>query len=462
MKAAGGTVHHIRPGRARKKQQTDELITEDSVALAFAATHRHELRFDHDVGVWFQWDGSIWHRENTKLAYAWARGIARQLSAESDNFKAQISAGKASFAAGSERMAQSDRDFAVTSEIWGRDKFLLGTPGGTVDLITGQLRPARQTDYITKAASVAPADAPDCPLWLDFLQQITSGNAELVAFLQRWFGYCLTGDISEESLLFVFGPGGNGKTVLLNTLAHIMGTYATMAPIDTFTASQYEKHPTDLAMLRGARLVLATETDEGRAWDERRIKKLTGGEVITARFMRRDFFSYMPEFKPVIAGNHKPSLRNVDDAIRRRMKLAPFLFRPALPDPQLEQKLVPEYPAILRWLIDGCLAWQASRLKPPAVVKAATEEYFAEQNILARWLDDCCEQKLGHGETSKALFTSWRQYATDNGEEPRSSRWLNAMLDRQFKPAKDCELFRGRGFRGICLKDLFTQKENQI
>ena len=192
---------------------------------------------------------------------------------------------------------------------------------------------------------MAPAETPDCPRWLEFLEEITSGNTELVAFLQRWFGYCLTGNISEELLLFVFGPGGNGKTVLLNTIAHIMGAYATMAPIDTFTASQYEKHPTDLAMLRGARLVLATETDEGRAWDERRIKKLTGGEPITARYMRRDFFTYMPEFKPVIAGNHKPTLRNVDDAMRRRLKLAPFLFKPEEPDPNSNKRSSPNIQA---------------------------------------------------------------------------------------------------------------------
>src|SRR6266850_943776 len=138
--------------------------------------------------------------------------------------------------------------------------------------------------------------------------------------------------------------------------------------METFTASLNDRHPTDLAMLRGARLVTASETEEGRAWAEARIKQLTGGDRIAARFMRQDFFQYSPEFKLLVIGNHKPTLHNVDDAARRRFNIVPFIFKPAKPDHKLEQKLLAEAPAILQWMIDGCLDWQNNGLIRPAVV----------------------------------------------------------------------------------------------
>ena len=166
---------------------------------------------DHHAGKWFLWDGTRWRREETKLAYRWAHQKAKTLAAGTDNAKAIICAGKAAFAAGVERLAQSDRAFAVTSEIWDADPWLLGTPGGTVDLRTGKIRAAAREDYITKTAAVAPADTPDCPLWLKFLNQACVADTGLIRFLQQWCGYSLTGSIQEHALLFVHGPGGNGK-----------------------------------------------------------------------------------------------------------------------------------------------------------------------------------------------------------------------------------------------------------
>jgi putative DNA primase/helicase len=158
--------------------------------------------------------------------------------------------------------------------------------------------------------------------------------------------------------VFCYGPGGNGKTVLLNTVSAIRGDYATVAAMETFVASQFDQHPTDMAMLCGARLVTAAETEEGRAWAETKIKQLTGGDPISARFMRQDFFTYKPTFKLMIIGNHEPALRNVDDAARRRINIVPFIRKPAVIDKQLEDKLRVEWPGILRWMIQGCLNWQ--------------------------------------------------------------------------------------------------------
>jgi putative DNA primase/helicase len=176
---------------------------------------------------------------------------------------------------------------------------------------------------------------PDCPLWLAFLDQVTKGDAGLIRFLKQWFGYSLTGDIREHALVFAHGPGGNGKGVCINTISTIMGEYACAAAMDTFVASDGDKHPTDLAMLRGARMVMVNETEEGRAWAEARIKQLTGDDKIRARFMRQDFFEHMPQFKLAFSGNHKPVLKNVDDAAKRRINMFRLLFKPAVVDLQL-------------------------------------------------------------------------------------------------------------------------------
>jgi putative DNA primase/helicase len=239
----------------------------------------------------------------------------------------------------------------------------LNTPDGVIDLRTGDVRPHDPLDYMTKIAAVAPRGG--CPLFLKFLDRITHGDAELIAYLRRVFGYALTGDVSEHALFFGHGTGANGKSVLLSTMAGMMGDYHKTAPIETFTATDSDRHPTDLAMLRGARLVTATETEEGRRWAESRIKTLTGGDPVAARFMRQDFFEYWPQFKLVIAGNHKPGLRSVDEAIRRRFHLIPFAVTipPEERDAELAEKLKAERPGILQWLVEGCLEWQIEGLR---------------------------------------------------------------------------------------------------
>ena len=264
-------------------------------------------------------------------------------------------------------------------------------PGGTVDLRTGAVREASPKDYITKNTAVAPAATPYCPLWMRFLDEVTGGDAELICFLQQMAGYALTGDTCEHALMFIYGAGGNGKSVFLNAITGILADYAATAPMDSFTASPGDRHPTDLAMLRGARLVTASETEEGRPWAEARIKQMTGGDRITARFMRQDNFTFIPQLKLIIVGNHKPVLHNVDDAARRRFNIIPFVRKPAAPDPDLEAKLKAEGPGILRWMIEGCLDWQRHGLQRPTAVCAATEEYFADQDVMAQWLADACD-----------------------------------------------------------------------
>ena len=435
-------------------------VTEDSLALVFANEFSDRARFDHHSGRWYLWDGSIWRKNEDLAALEWCRGLCRTAAAMDGKAAAKL--GKHATVLGVEKLARSDRRIAVTSEKFDRDPMLLGTPGGTVDLRDGALRPAKQDDYITRQAAVAPADEGSRPeRWLQFLDEATAGDQGYIDYLQEIAGYALTGKTNEHALFFIYGPGGNGKSVFLNVLRGILGDYAVTSPIETFMASRSPQHSTDVAMMKGARLVTASETDSGRQWAEAKVKQLTGGDKVAARFMRQDNFEFTPQFKLVIAGNHKPALRSVDDANKRRFRLLPFTVKPEAPDPALEEKIRKEWPAVLRWMIDGCIQWQAEGLRAPDKVTAATAQYFEDQDSLGQWLAECCEVNdqglIDTGCTSamlcgksSSLFGSWKKWCDDGGETPGSNKSFSEQLMRlgfQKKRSKN-----GIVFYGLALK----------
>ncbi|RJL07200.1 hypothetical protein D3P06_01530 [Paracoccus aestuarii] len=434
-------------------------MTEDGVARAFAAAHADRLRFCHSSGRWHVWTGTHWRKEETKLAFNWAREICRARSASDPLSSAAKALAKAATAAAVERFAQADRAFAVTADAWDSDHWLLGTPGGTIDLRTGELRPARQTDMITKVTAAAPVSpdrfdpSRDCPRWLAFLEQATGGDADAIRFLQQWAGYSLTGDTREEALLFVHGIGGSGKSTAINTLGALMGDYAVAVDTETITAQRHARHSTEIARLHGARMAYASETEAGRAWAENRIKQLTGGDVMTARFMRQDDFSFKPQLKLVIVGNNKPAFSNVDGAIKRRFNVMPFDRKPKTPDFGLKLALEAELPGILAWAVLGCLDWQKNGLLRPAVMIETTEEYFAEQDTFSNWLTDRCETGARFAATTEDLFESWSWYARQNGDEPGNKRgdFPQRMRERGFVPVNRAAGIRGRGWKGLRL-----------
>jgi putative DNA primase/helicase len=435
-------------------------MTEDGVARAFAAANADKLRFCHSSGRWHVWMGSHWRKEESKLAFDWARKICRARAASDPRSAAAKALAKAATASAVERFAQADRALAVTADTWDRDHWLLGTPGGTVDLRTGELRLARQGDMITKVTAAAPLPlesfdpARDCPRWLAFLDQATGGDAGAIRFLQQWAGYSLTGDTREEALLFVHGPGQSGKSTAINTLGALLGDYAVAVDTETITAQKHARHSTEVARLHGARMAYASETEAGRAWAENRIKQLTGGDVMTARFMRQDDFSFKPQLKLVIVGNNKPAFSNVDGAIKRRFNVMPFNNRPAVPDFGLKAALEAEYPGILTWAVQGCLDWQRHGLVRPAIMVETTADYFESQDIFAQWLADSCIIGPRETATSARLFESWASFALSNGEAPGSKlrEFPEKMEQRGFKRIKDEWGLRGRGYLGLSVK----------
>ena len=323
----------------------------------------------------------------------------------------------------------------------------------TIDLASGIERPSDPRDYITKIAAVAAADpGTPHPLWDAFLARVTDNSNELIGFLQRFLGYCMTGATSEHVLLFLYGLGANGKSVFINTVSRIFGDYAVIAPMELFMASKHERHPTEIAKLRGARLVVAHETEKGRHWDTTKIKSLTSDDKLTGRFMRQDFFDFTPTHKLIITGNHKPSLRAVDEAMRRRLLLVPFTVTipPAERDTDLAHKLEAEWPAILRWMIDGSLEWHRHGLQVPKVVRDATDSYFDDQDTIGRWLEENTERDVNAFTPTADLFKAWKCFCELRNHRAGTERsFSDDLADRGFERARTKS---ARGFKGIALR----------
>jgi putative DNA primase/helicase len=451
-KEAGARDRGERPWSRRAIEASGAAdLTEHSVAALFADQYADQLRYCHTDGYWYIWRGTHWGRDETRLAFDHIRRHVALLTEGADR-KIRTTTGRANFAGAVERFAQADPVLATTTAMMDQDPWLLATPGGTVDLGTGHLREADPSDLISRCTAAAPAATAKCPLWLRFLDEALEGDRDAIAFLQRWFGYCLTGLVREHKLVFVVGPGGNGKSVMITTFYRLLQNYAVAATLDAFTAARGERHSTDLAMLAGARFIVVLETEEGRDWAESRVKAFTGGDPITAHFMRRDNFTFVPTGKITISGNHAPALQNVDEAARRRFLIVPFHAQPRSPDPRLIERLEAEWPGILRWAIEGCLEWQRVGLAPPKAVQAATSAYFGDQDLFGQWLDECCEHGSDLGEATSPLFDSWRSFALGRGEPVGSAkRFATAMDRRGFQRGKDCGAFRGRGYLGLRL-----------
>lgn len=413
--------------RAREIIGEPPAISDDALALAFSTRHDGQLLYVPSLGTWLRWDGCRWKADDVLAVFNLARAVCREVSALEEGNKAVKLASAATVAA-VERLARSDPRHARRMEDFDDDPWSLNTPAGVVDLRNGTIRPHRRDDLVTKVTAVAPGGT--CRRWVRFLLEITNGNRAMVRYLQRFIGYTLTGTTREHAFMFLRGPGGNGKSVLLNTIAAALGDYATTAMGDVVTMGRNEQHPTHLASLRGARMVLVTEVEEGKPWAEARLKALVAGDKITARVMRGDPFEFQPVGKWWIAGNHSPVLRNPDAAMRRRLHLVPLTYRPAKPDPRLAEVLKAELPGILAWAIRGCLEWQHNGLQPPPVVTDASAEYFDEQDSIAAWFAERCEHMANRTTRSRHLFNDWKRWTSTRGEDAGTEKRFSEALQR--------------------------------
>ena len=342
---------------AAKTPETGLLITEDALADRFSELRAPDRRYVAVWPAWLKWAGTRWQIDTAGEVFEEIRLICRAaaVSAQAADIR-RICSDRTIRAV--ERIARSDPRHAALPEEFDADMMLLNTPAGVVDLRTGEIGPHLRAAAMTRQTAASPGSG--CAVWEEFLDEITGGDPALLAYLARVAGYCLSGDMSEQVFFFLHGAGANGKSVFLSVLADVLGDYGVTAPLETFMVGKGERHPTDLAGLRGARLVTVNETESGRAWAESRIKAITGGDKLRVRFMHRDFFEFQPAFKLLIAGNHRPRLSGVGEAMRRRLHLVPFevTIPPERRDRQLLSRLIAERDGILGWMLDGCAEWR--------------------------------------------------------------------------------------------------------
>lgn len=441
--------------------------TESGIGLEFVARHGDRYRFDHDRGRWYAWDGSTWAIDATDTAKHAMDKIARRKAAVATKDGEKRALLRAATITGAATLAARNPAVAVTSQAWDADAWLMGTPGGTIDLRTGDIRDPDPADLITKRAGAAPIPLAEfgagqhCPTWGRFLGDTTGGDAGLIRYLQQWAGCLLTGDTRAEELLFIHGPGGGGKSTFLNTLAAALGDYATAVPSDALTMRRHEQHPTEIARLKGARLAYCSELPEGSRWNENRIKEMTGGDMMAGRFMRQDYFEFKPQLKLVIVGNNAPSFANVDRAIRRRFNVVAFPYIPKVKDEKLKDRLLNELPGILSWAIEGVLDWQRNGFIKPAAVIEATRDYLESQDHFAAWLNECCETSEGYAAQTVELFESWRSYAWRESIDAGSMATTFAvkLRDAGFQPSPNkitgADRTRKKGWLGLRLASGF-------
>jgi putative DNA primase/helicase len=440
---ARAAVNERQPGLA-------PAFSEEDLALRFAERHAGDGRYVAKWNHWYRYDGTRWIVDETRETFSLARNLCREEANKINKPRERKAIANAKTRTAVVSLAGEDRRLAATIDQWDADPWLLNTPNGVVDLRTGECRDHRPDDYMTKITAIAPDASCPIPLWSKFLAKVMGDDKDMAAFLARVCGYSLTGITRDHALFFLYGGGGNGKGVFVTTTSNIMGDYHRAAPIETFTESHSDRHPTELAMLRGARLVTAEETEEGRRWAESRIKMLTGGNEVSARFMRQDFFEFTPTFKLIIAGNHKLGLRSVDEAIRRRFNLIPFAVTITKEerDEELPNKLIVEWPGILAWMIEGCVAWQRIGLAPPKAVTEATKEYLEAEDAIKLWLDEACAKGPGEWTDVGSLFLCWSEWCDAHGEFVGSARRFSQRLEAHgYKPQR----IDKRGFAGLTI-----------
>ena len=426
--------------------------------------HRHgrNLRYCWLWRKWLVWDGKRWVKDDTGEVYRLAKETVSSIyqeAAAAPNDEARKELGK--HATRSEAGARikemvdlARSDVPVMPDELDASPDLLNTESGTIDLRTGELREHRREDLITKIAPTTYRPDAAAPTWEAFLERVLPGE-DLRAFVQRAVGYSATGDTSEQCMFINYGGGANGKSTFQEAIAAALGDYAMRAPTEMLLAKRSDGVPNDVARLKGARFVSASETEEGRRLAESRIKDLTGQDTITARFMKAEWFDFAPTHKLWLSTNHKPEIRGTDAAIWRRIRLVPWAVTipPAEQDKKLPIALRHELAGILAWVVRGCLQWRREGLQAPDEVRQATGEYRAEMDVLAGFLVECCELDTGHWEYAKDLYECYKRWCDENGERPEPQRKFGGRLgERGFQ--RDRGGSRGAGiWRGVRLTE---------
>lgn len=476
--ANGGTAEAlialIEGGQASEPiaQAIDYPPTDTGNANLFAATFGDQLRYDHRRGLWVRWGGHWWEPDDDGQAMRHTETIAAmRLDAagaieDKDERKQAIRWGLLSQSRSRREACLSiagvTKPLAVSGAGWDTDPFLMGVANGVVDLRTGGRRDGRADDAITLHSPVAHDPDADAPRWRQFLREVFREHDDVITWVQRFAGYSLTGEIGEHALVLCFGTGSNGKSTFLNTLSHIMGDYAYVTPFSVLERNERDSAVTnDLAALVGRRLVTASETNEGRQFNEARVKALTGGDPITARFLHKEFFTFRPVMKLWLAVNHKPVVRDDSRGFWRRFRMLPFLasFDGDRADRILDQTLRAEAAGILNWAIEGCVAWQTFGLQTPTIVAEATAEYERESDPIGPFLAQACTVNEAMAIRANEFYLAYGEWAGEQGlagKEILTRTLFGRRMGERFKKIEDRQ---GTTYKGVSLTDEWRERK---
>lgn len=411
-------------------------------AECLAQLRGDDLRYCHTRESWLRWDGSRWAMDEDGAAHRAMIDTARaRLNACHAIDDQEVRKKATAWCIGCEsnakleaalHVAQKIDAFRTTIAQWDADPFIAAAIGATLDLRAVVHRSVYRDDYQTMQLGASYDPTAECPRWIQFLDEVLSSNAELIAYIQRAIGYCLTGDTREQKLFLCHGLGANGKSVFLEVLVALLGDYAANASFETFDANRRSESSNDLAALRGKRLVTVIETEDGRRLAEARVKSVTGQDLITCRFLYGEYFSYRPTYKIWLAMNHLPTIRGTDKGIWRRIQLIPFRedFE-GREDKTLRDTLLEERDGILQWALEGLRQWWVRGLDTPAIVTEATSKYRAESDQVGRWMTDTCVIVLNVSMPAGVAYQSYKSWCETNGETPMTQNRLGRILNEK-------------------------------
>jgi putative DNA primase/helicase len=420
-------------------------LTDVGNAENFASQHNENIRYCSEMNSFIYYDGKRWKRDSGIAAYRLAKETARsilgsaagclndekrkrliQWAIKSEN-KARINAML--------KLARHEDRIPICSDELDQDKFLLNVNNGTINLRTGELYQHQRRDMITKLAEVEYRSDAQCPYWLHLLDTYFQRDQDMIEYSQRVVGYSLTGSTDEHAFFILCGDGSNGKSTFVQTISNLLGDYAHNTTQETLLAKSGDSIPSDVAALKGKRFVYASETDNDRRFAVARIKALTGGDMVSARFLYNDFFSFIPECKIFLGTNNIPRIGEMSHAIWRRIKLIPFNYRISVdeqrPRREIDEKLNMEMPGILRWAVDGCLKWQHNGLNEPEAVRAATNKYRSTEDIVGTFLGECCIQKQGARTENASMREAFSAFCKEYGMHRVSLQEFKSAMERE-------------------------------
>lgn len=464
-------------------------------AERMAVLYEDDLKYCEDFHGWLVWDGFRWVPDKTgevqRRAMTVIRAFQDQVREELARKRQELAGSQKErikneikelekllkFAKQSENRhnrnnmiadAASHPGIAVADpEEFDKDHWLLNVENGTIDLKTGELRPHQRGDMITKMAGTYYDPDAECPRWEQFLREVMNDDEELIQYLQKAIGYSLTGDTSAQEWYLLYGTGANGKSVFLSTIQELLGDYAQQAPSSLLMAKKEMGPTNDLARLKGARFVAATETDEGRRIAEGLVKQLTGDDKVSARFLFKETFEFKPTAKLWLATNHKPVVRGTDYGFWRRVRLIPFTrqFAPEERDTRLPEKLRKELPGILRWAVEGARLYRQEGMQVPDKVRAATAEYQAESDVIGAFIADCCVLNPLAKVPVSELYHAYTSWCSANGEPSLSQRIFGKRLKErgdveQVKGSKGVRMWKGIGLTAAGRAEAAAAKED--